>query len=365
MQDFFSSIRSYESAMRSALGEGIVEADLAYKHELLAENPFFFLRGTCWRWAESASTLCPELTGATAVPSVGDAHAGNFGLWRDADLRLVWGINDYDEAAITPWPLDLVRLCASLVISGFADANDIAKAALAGYAEGLAAPAPFVLERDHRWLRADLVATRHGRARFWRRLEKAATVEPTDDVRDALLAALPGDTRAIRFIARRAGVGSLGKPRIIAIGEHRGGPVVAEAKAVLPSCWIDGRSPGLAERMASGPWRSPDPRLVYGAKLVVRRLAPNSHKLDFDEAAPRHKHRLIGAMAADIAAVHAGNEALQNAIATELTAMERRWLASAAARVARWTETEFRSWRTHFRSSNEPSAREKRSVTPW
>ena len=27
----------------------------------------------------------------------------NFGTWRDADGRLVWGVNDFDEAAVMPW----------------------------------------------------------------------------------------------------------------------------------------------------------------------------------------------------------------------------------------------------------------------
>jgi len=38
----------------------------------------------------------------------------NFGTWRDGDGRLVWGVNDFDEAAVMPYPLDLVRLAASI-----------------------------------------------------------------------------------------------------------------------------------------------------------------------------------------------------------------------------------------------------------
>ena len=30
--------------------------------------------------------------------SVGDLHVENFGTWRDSEGRLIWGINDFDEA---------------------------------------------------------------------------------------------------------------------------------------------------------------------------------------------------------------------------------------------------------------------------
>ncbi len=51
---------------------------------------------------------------APQVLAVGDMHLENFGTWRDADGRLVWGVNDFDEAAVMPYPLDLVRLAASI-----------------------------------------------------------------------------------------------------------------------------------------------------------------------------------------------------------------------------------------------------------
>ena len=45
--------------------------------------------------------------------AVGDLHVENFGTWRDADGRLCWGINDFDEADRLPYTNDLVRLAAS------------------------------------------------------------------------------------------------------------------------------------------------------------------------------------------------------------------------------------------------------------
>ena len=45
---------------------------------------------------------------------VGDLHLENCGTWRDVDGRLVWGVNDFDEAAVMPYVFDLVRLAASI-----------------------------------------------------------------------------------------------------------------------------------------------------------------------------------------------------------------------------------------------------------
>ena len=52
-----------------------------------------------------------------AVLAVGDIHLENFGTWRDADGRLVWGVNDFDEAAEMPYVLDLIRLATSALVA--------------------------------------------------------------------------------------------------------------------------------------------------------------------------------------------------------------------------------------------------------
>ena len=82
-------------------------------------GPFQFLRGTYWRWAETIHEpkVCPELEGAPQVLCVGDIHVENFGTWRDADGRLIWGVNDFDEAAVMPYLHDIVRLATSAVLA--------------------------------------------------------------------------------------------------------------------------------------------------------------------------------------------------------------------------------------------------------
>ena len=67
-----------------------------------------------------------DLDRVPQILSVGDLHVENFGTWRDSDGRLIWGINDFDEAAVYPYTMDLVRLATSAVLApGKAAGNDV------------------------------------------------------------------------------------------------------------------------------------------------------------------------------------------------------------------------------------------------
>ena len=118
MADIHQSTKSYEDWLRRQLGRDVVEKDLAQKHEKMRESPFAFLRATYWRWAETVLEICPDTAEAPQVLAVGDIHLENFGTWRDADGRLVWGVNDFDEAAEMPYVLDLIRLATSALVAG-------------------------------------------------------------------------------------------------------------------------------------------------------------------------------------------------------------------------------------------------------
>ena len=109
----------------------------------MAKGAFPFLRATYWRWAETILDVCPELADAPPVLAVGDIHLENFGTWRDVDGRLVWGVNDFDEATEMPYALDLVRLAVSAVLADDArnrSADYICDTILDGYEDGLKRP---------------------------------------------------------------------------------------------------------------------------------------------------------------------------------------------------------------------------------
>jgi len=347
MTSLKTSIAACEAGMRAALGADLVEEDLAEKHRKMRESPYLFLRATCWRWAESAPHLCPTLWSAPRAPSVGDAHAGNFGLWRDAQMRLVWGINDYDEAARVPWPLDLVRLVTSVaLVCPDVGIAEISAAALKRYGTALRAPMAHVLERDHLWLRNAVAASDEQRADFWKQLAAAPVADHVPPfLADALARALPEPGAGLTIARRSAGAGSLGRPRFVLSGEYRGGPVAFEVKAWLPSCWVDGREPGLAEAMAHGRWRSPDPAQHYATDHTIRRLAPNSRKFDFEKLDGGVRKKLVGAMAFELAAVQAVEAPVRAAIAADLAQRPASWLADAAETVAGWTRSEYETYR--------------------
>jgi uncharacterized protein (DUF2252 family) len=74
----------------------------------MAEAVFPFLRATFYRWAQLWPEICRELSRGPQVLVVGDLHVENFGTWRDAQWRLVWGVNDFDEAATAAYAADPV-----------------------------------------------------------------------------------------------------------------------------------------------------------------------------------------------------------------------------------------------------------------
>ena len=175
MQTIKASVKAYETWLKDQLGDELVAADLRAKHQEMKENPFRFLRATCWRWAEVAPELLPDLHKAPRVLSVNDAHVENFGLWRDAEGRLVFGVNDFDEGAPAPWPFDLVRLAASALLAwptaAVPEPRMIAATVLEGYRAGLANPHAQILDFDQPRLRTLMTMTDAEESGFWNNID--------------------------------------------------------------------------------------------------------------------------------------------------------------------------------------------------
>src|SRR4029453_16360614 len=110
-----ASTAAYERWLRKFFAP--IEADLERKHELMRRDRFTFFRATFYRWAQHWDRVAAAVRAAPEVLAIGDAHVENFGTWRDGEGRLVWGTNDFDEAARLPYTSDLVRLAASAVLA--------------------------------------------------------------------------------------------------------------------------------------------------------------------------------------------------------------------------------------------------------
>ena len=299
--NIFQSTRRYEAWLRRELGRDVVEEHLHAKHKKMSDGPFEFLRATYWRFAETILAECPALKDAPQALAVGDIHVENFGTWRDADGRLVWGVNDFDEAARMPYVLDIVRLATSAALAtdhGLSD-KAICEVIAEGYAEGLKAPKPFVLDREHDWLRNAVIVRRGEREKFWDKFDPARIAERKPDKVDPVA---PEELRGryrraierghhksvtdLKFFSREAGTGSLGRPRFFGTGTWHGDLVVREAKAMVLSGWA--RAHGGSRRLrcidiASGLYRSSDPTVHLRGHVLVRRLSPNDFKIEIEK----------------------------------------------------------------------------------
>jgi len=85
------------------------------RHEKMASSPFSFFRGTALLMAHDLSHQAQ--TGIHAI-ICGDAHIGNFGFFASPERRLIFDLNDFDEAAPGPWEWDLKRFLTSIILIG-------------------------------------------------------------------------------------------------------------------------------------------------------------------------------------------------------------------------------------------------------
>ncbi|BEL10074.1 DUF2252 domain-containing protein [Actinoplanes sichuanensis] len=96
------------------------------KFRKMAASPFAFYRG-------SASLFYADLSGdfrddsflderTSRVWIHGDLHAENFGTYMNSSGRLVFNVNDFDEAYVGPYSWDLKRFSASIALIGYSKA---------------------------------------------------------------------------------------------------------------------------------------------------------------------------------------------------------------------------------------------------
>ncbi|MGJ7441745.1 DUF2252 domain-containing protein [Aquipuribacter sp. MA13-6] len=129
----------------------------------MLESPFAMYRG-------SAAVMAHDLTAGPdtgrRVVACGDAHVANFGLFASPERRLLFDLNDFDEAWTAPWEWDVKRLAGSVVVAG----RD------AGLPEAVGKEATGAAVRSYReTLRA--LASRSVVERFWFQVEADWLVE--------------------------------------------------------------------------------------------------------------------------------------------------------------------------------------------
>jgi hypothetical protein len=353
--NFRESTRMYESWLGSQLN--LLEEDLAYKHEQMKAAPFPFLRATFYRWVQTWPAVCADLHAAPAVLAVGDLHVENFGTWRDAEGRLVWGTNDFDEAYELPFTADLVRLATSAVIA--ADARELTispkaacEAISAGYVDALrSGGAAFVLEEQHGWLRKIANNELRSPDRFWEKMRKLPTAAKVPESAAAVLRrALPESGELLRIATRRAGLGSLGRERYVALMDWAGGMIAREAKALTSSACVFARygdNTGIRySEVLERAVRSRDPFVGVDDGWILRRLAPHCTRIEL-AAVPGEKDevKLLHAMGWETANVHLGS-AEPRTLKAYIASLPADWLPRAAKHMRDQVMKDWEEFRT-------------------
>jgi len=247
--------------------------------------------------------------------------------------------------------LDLVRLATSALLARRSrGVGGICAAILEGYGKGLSDPRPFVLDDDHAWLRELVAATDQDRAQFWRKIDKLKRSNkggPPDRYRRAIATAMPDRGIEIKFRPRTAGTGSLGRPQWVGIADWRGGRVVRGAKALVMSGWArqSGSQSQRCKEIALGRYRAPDRWYDVVDETVVRRLSPNSRKIEVkNEPDELLDSRLLRAMGHELANIHLGTGNRRAAIDRDLSERKGGWLRAAAAAAAEFVVAEHKEW---------------------
>jgi Uncharacterized protein conserved in bacteria (DUF2252) len=246
------------------------------KERLAESTPFEYLRATFYRWSQWWPTVCEELHHAPLVLGVGDLHVENFGTWRDAEGRLVWGVNDFDECCCLPYTNDLVRLAASarwaiaepetkkllrkakekdwskeeiaerltqITANVARRFREACRAILSGYHDALdpkrtdIVRKPFVLaeKEAHAWLREivlNKLRRQDGTSAFEQFLQELAALPNVNGMVppaawEALNQSMPEPGVPFRIGKREAGLGSLGRQRFTAVVDDWWGGMLA------------------------------------------------------------------------------------------------------------------------------------------
>ena len=90
------------------------------KYDAMAESAFAFYRGSnALFWMDLGDGAWLDAYGGDSLTRTwlcGDGHVGNIGGFQDDQGDIVFALNDFDEAVIADYQLDVLRLATSLVL---------------------------------------------------------------------------------------------------------------------------------------------------------------------------------------------------------------------------------------------------------
>jgi Uncharacterized protein conserved in bacteria (DUF2252) len=355
--NIFKATTSFEGWLRGKIP--VVEADLKHKHELMTRDEFRFFRGTFYRWAQLWPKQCKEIADAPSVLSVGDLHVNSFGTWRDKVGRLVWGVDDFDEAYFLPYTNDLVRLATSARLAYSlghlqTNAKNACEAILEGYRNCLKeSGSPIVLEDQNAWFAPIALSRLENPPSFWKKLDSNLVLRQRvpSTPRKMWKELFPAPNLPYRVLRRTAGTGSLGHPRMVAIADWEGGKIALEAKILVPSACVwagqeKNRNTIYYPRIMENSVRCQDPYVRAQQNWRVSRLSPDSSPVEIETLPKkRDEDRMLNKMGWEAGNVHLGSKRSVKLIQKDLRKRRGNWLKVAAKVMARVISKDWKEWR--------------------
>ena len=314
---------------------------LSLKLALLREDPFSFFRGTNPLFLDFLPRA-HSLLRAPCVLICGDLHLENFGAFKGDNRLCYFDVNDFDEACLAPFTLDIVRFVASIKVAAHglglsaAQAKALVRCFFEAYLQCIGDGKPRWVERSlaqgvfrallrramnrtRRELLARFTKVRGGARRIRNDGVRSLRADPAQLPRlRRLLAkfALPGVGRSFFKLLdasrRIAGCGSLGLARYILLVRGRGSPdqnFALDIKYAAPSAVADWLAqpqpqwPNEAARVVSIQrlMQAISPALLRAVRLdnqyfVLKELQPTIDRLDLSEWRSKPK-RILQAVA--------------------------------------------------------------------
>ncbi|HEX9512709.1 MAG TPA: DUF2252 family protein [Puia sp.] len=307
----------------------------ALKYQMMAENAFRFLRGTCHLFYE-------DLSHSDALPQYplswvcGDLHLENFGTYKGDNRLVYFDLNDFDEGILAPAPWELARMVTS-IFTGFEsvgvkgkEATKMASLFLQAYSSTLAKEKARYLEpetadgivrlflekirerkqkeliRQRTILQNEKLVLRIDNVRFFpidKSLKKELAAHVTQWIQDTPL--LQKRYKVLDAAFRIAGTGSLGVKRYVFLLRNNKDPkkhLLIDMKQAPPSSlqpWLNVPQPAWAseaervvavqERMQNVSPALLSTTLFQGDPYVLKEMQPTADKIDFLLIRDRYK----------------------------------------------------------------------------
>ncbi len=208
---------------------------------------------------------------------------------------------------------------------------------------------PFVLAEEHSGLRRLATGELRNPVGFWDKMNALPPLERVkfEDGKAFLLASLPDVNMQCELKSRRAGLGSLGRPRYVALADLAGGKIARECKALAPSgaIWAGAaKDPGMLmyPQILSRAVRCLDPFVSLQGIWLVRRLAPDCSRIELAQLpAERDEQRLVEAMGFETGNIHLGSPDQIKQIMSHLKDLPKKWLTNACSAMADQVRADF------------------------